>query len=144
MSRNRNRNKRKRRQPHEDVICPECGKRMVLRETHRFLRNGNPRKFYGCLGYPKCRATHGAHQDGRPLGIPANEETKLARVQAHAVFDRLWKTGTMSRKQAYVHMRELMGLSKDNAHIGKFTKEQCDRLIELLAAENAEMVRGLE
>lgn len=34
------------------------------------------RSFFGCVGCPRCRATHGAHADGSPLGIPANAETQ--------------------------------------------------------------------
>jgi DNA topoisomerase-1 len=33
-----------------DVMCPECGKPMAL-------RNGKTGKFYGCTGYPDCKTT---------------------------------------------------------------------------------------
>jgi len=45
------------------LTCPECGRRMRL-------RNSRYGEFYGCSGYPKCRITHGAYPDGRPLGVP--------------------------------------------------------------------------
>jgi ssDNA-binding Zn-finger/Zn-ribbon topoisomerase 1 len=105
--------------------CPECGSAMVLR-TSKF----GP--FYGCIEYPKCKAAHGAHADGRPLGTPADAVTKKARIQAHDAFDELWKGGAMSRREAYAWMQRAMGLSKDDAHIGKFTADQCDKLKTLV------------
>jgi len=109
------------------VKCGECGSTMALKES----RYG---KFWGCTRYPVCKGTHGAHPDGRPLGTPANKETKEARIKAHAAFDTLWKSGEMIRTAAYQWMCKAMELSKDEAHIGKFSKEQCVRLCALIAA----------
>jgi len=108
--------------------CPECGSDMVLRKS----QHG---KFYGCIRYPDCKATHGAHDNGRPYGIPANEDTKKWRIQAHADFDSLWKgkTAVMSRSRAYVWLQKVMGIEKSSeAHIGSFDAKQCRRLIALV------------
>ncbi len=115
-----------------DVTCPDCGGRMVL-------RNSKFGPFYGCENYPKCKATHGAHPDGRPLGIPANKETKQWRMKAHDVFDKLWKgrNASMTRKQAYKWFQENMGLTAGEAHIGKFNIKQCQALIALISKELA-------
>jgi ssDNA-binding Zn-finger/Zn-ribbon topoisomerase 1 len=111
---------------------------MRLRETTKHChRDGTPRKFWGCTRYPQCQGIHGAHPDGRPLGTPADKPTKQARIRAHAAFDEVWKSGAMSRGQAYGFMRDLMGMTEDEAHIGKFTAEQCETLIERLAAARA-------
>lgn len=109
----------------ETLKCPECGGRMVLRES----KYG---PFYGCADYPDCRAAHGCHPDGRPLGKPANKETKQARIAAHEAFDKLWKPpeGRMKRKDAYRWMQAALDMTKDEAHIGNFDKEQCAKLIE--------------
>ena len=48
--------------------CLECGASMMLRESKFGL-------FYGCSTFPVCRATHGAHKDGRPLGITVRKAT---------------------------------------------------------------------
>jgi len=113
------------------VKCPECGADMVLRETKKYRhKDGKPRKFYGCERWPECNGTHGAHPDGRPLGNPADAETKKARREAHKALECAYpkaKTGTI-----YKNIQRLMGLSEEDAHIGKFTKEQCINLIELL------------
>lgn len=115
-------------------ICGECKSPMVLRRTTKFSNpDGTPRLFFGCSNYPQCKGTHGAHQDtGEPLGIPADAETKKARMRAHDLFDQLWKKGWMTRNQAYEHMQELMKMSEEDAHISKFTKEQCNTLISKL------------
>jgi ssDNA-binding Zn-finger/Zn-ribbon topoisomerase 1 len=105
------------------IACAECGAPMELR-TSRF----GP--FYGCSQFPKCRGTHGAHSDGRPLGKPATAEVREARVQAHERFDMLWKNKYMDRSAAYLWMRSVMCLTKDEAHIGNFDKAQCLQLIE--------------
>lgn len=105
-----------------DHPCPECGAQMVLRTSKFGL-------FYGCTQYPTCTSAHGAHKDGRPLGVPANKETKAARIEAHDAFDRLWKGKHMRRKEAYVWMQNTMMLSAEDAHIGRFTIEQCQQLV---------------
>jgi ssDNA-binding Zn-finger/Zn-ribbon topoisomerase 1 len=112
--------------------CPECGAPMALRPS-RF----GP--FYGCSRWREtgCRGSHGAHPNGAPLGTPATRLTKDARIRAHDAFDRLWQNGRMKRSRAYRWLRIMMNLSKPNAHIGKFTIEQCDRLVLLVERELA-------
>jgi ssDNA-binding Zn-finger/Zn-ribbon topoisomerase 1 len=85
--------------------------------------------FYGCTRYPDCKGAHGCHQDGKPLGTPADDETKQFRIAAHEAFDKLWKNGYMSRGGCYSWMQKVMGLSKDEAHIGMMDKKQCRELI---------------
>jgi ssDNA-binding Zn-finger/Zn-ribbon topoisomerase 1 len=118
----------------DDILCPECGAPMILRSTDKFKhRDGSPRKFYGCSRFPDCRATHGAHPNGRPMGTPANAETKEARCLAHEAFDPLWKSGKMERANAYLWLAEQMGIPFGDCHIGNFSKEQCERVVELCA-----------
>lgn len=102
---------------------------MILKFSNKLQR-----KFYGCSKFPKCRAAHGAHPDGRPLGTPGNTETKNARIKAHNVFDQLWvnypkrKTG---RKRAYFVLAELMGMTVEECHFGSFSVEQCEKAIKI-------------
>ena len=118
-----------------DHPCPECGEPMVLRDSKYGL-------FYGCSGFPKCKASHGAHKKtGQPLGTPADGPTKKARIRAHDSFDQLWKGKHMGRGDAYVWMQEAMEMTEDEAHIGKFTIDHCDRL-ELLVDEYLEEKDG--
>lgn len=113
------------------VICPECGADMVLRTTTKYkYKSGSPRKFYGCSRYPLCQAAHGADPQGNPLGIPANKETKQARIVAHNKFDGYWKAKGLHRNQAYKLLQDLMELEPKDAHIAMFNKEQCLELVK--------------
>ena len=105
------------------VICPICRSLMIL-------RNSRYGKFWGCSQWPKCKATHGAHPDGRPLGVPGNDATKISRIEAHAKFDTWWKVEGITRKEAYRNLQRIMNLSKNDAHIGRFTVEQCRMLMD--------------
>jgi hypothetical protein len=115
--------------------CPDCGADMVLRSTKRFTyRDGSPRLFYGCVNWPACRGTHGAHPDGRPLGIPANAETKAARIRAHAAFDPIWQNTKgnkgVARRAAYDWLRRALGL-EELPHIGEMSIDGCRLVIRL-------------
>lgn len=117
------------------IACPECSAPMVLRRTLRFrLASGAPRLFWGCSAWPTCEATHGAHADGTPFGVPGDQATKEARIRAHDEFDRLWKgpTAVMSRPAAYRELQRVMDMTKDEAHIGRFSVEECEDLIAIL------------
>ena len=107
-----------------DLICPECGATMKLKPSRFGL-------FYGCSTWSDtgCKGSHGARSDGKPHGKPANEATKKARRAAHHVFDHRWKGGPMSRSDAYRWMQRAMEMTADQAHIGRFSREQCKRLI---------------
>lgn len=124
-----------------DLSCPYCGAKMTLRFTVKFNR-----AFYGCSEWPrtKCEGVHGCHPSGAPLGIPATKEVKAARIRAHDAFDKLWKDGHMERGTAYRWMREAMGLSKRDAHIGRFDAEQCERLVALATQKLKEVECSLE
>lgn len=103
---------------------------MRLRETTKFkYRNGSPRKFWGCSRWPKCGAVHGAHPDGRPFGVPGDAETKKARIRAHDAFDALWKGRAWSRGQGYSWLREQLGMTRDECHIGNFDVATCERVV---------------
>lgn len=109
----------------KDLKCGECGKLMRLKPS----KHG---PFYGCTAWPECDGAHGAHPDGRPMGIPASKQTRRARIQAHMVFDRIWKKGLKKRHEAYSWLRKAMSLSRSQAHISAFTEEQCNRLIQVV------------
>ncbi len=98
------------------------------------LRNSRFGKFYGCTRWPDCDGTHGAHPDGKPLGVPADKETREARIRAHAAFDKLWKTRRKPHKargQAYRWLRGKLNLDRHECHIGGFDKAGCARVIEV-------------
>ena len=113
------------------LVCPDCGEKMILKDS-RFGW------FYGCVTFPKCRATHGADPLGEPLGEPADAETKQWRIKAHDAFDQLWKApdSTMSRSESYKWMIETLALTQDEAHIAMFGITRCKQLIEAIRVRN--------
>ena len=103
---------------------------MLLRETTKFkTKDGKPKKFYGCSTYPKCQAVHGAHPDGRPLGIPGNKEVKELRMIAHRNCETIWgewKTMDKERKEA---MYAWLKKNTKSGHIAKMGKEELEDLL---------------
>lgn len=113
--------------------CPRCAKQMVLKQSDRFrYKNGEPRRFWSCSQYPKCRGTHSAHPDGRPMGIPGDQETKMLRRILHTEMERLKKKWGYSKSGIYIFLQTMTGLSPDECHIAKFDKERCLNIIERL------------
>jgi hypothetical protein len=82
-----------------------------------------------------------AHRDGTPMGTPAGVETRALRRKLHAVFDRQWQSAQpmkkrkVLREKCYRRLGRLMGLSRDETHIGLFTGKQCRRALRLLGEE---------
>jgi ssDNA-binding Zn-finger/Zn-ribbon topoisomerase 1 len=112
----------------DKLQCPECGGDMVLRKTSKFkYKDGTDRPFYGCIRYPECKATHGAHPDGSPLGIPANSETKQWRIKAHDSFDSWTEDMGIGRKEAYIKLVEHFKVGE--IHIGEMDIEACKEVI---------------
>lgn len=115
--------------------CPEngCDGALVKRHT----KDGKP---YWCCTESNCNATHGAHGDGTPLGVPGDSYTRFVRKVAHEVFDKLWNTAPRDEQQdarlaAYKWLADRLGIDRDDAHIGKFDVEACDRVIELVGSK---------
>lgn len=113
---------------------------MVLRRNRHRASRAHPtgRPFYGCTQYPKCRNTHGAREDGTPLGRPGTRDERAARMQAHEWFDRLWQSRVRTREEAYAWLRS--ALPHLPPHIASMDVSQCT---ELVAAVRSELVRDL-
>jgi len=61
----------------------------------------------------------------------SKEEVELreARRRAHRAFDAIWMSGLTTRTRAYAWLQKIMHLKKREAHIARFTREQCEQLI---------------
>ena len=119
--------------PYLDTPCPMCGAKLILKESMYG-------KFFGCekWGYTGCSGSVGCHPNSTiPLGYPATPKVKKLRIDAHTAFDRLWRgpDKKMARSVAYVWLREKLGMSESEAHIGMFDGDQCKKLIDLIKAE---------
>ena len=103
--------------------CPSCEGKLIYKE-------GKYGGYYGCENFPKCKASHSIHQDtGELLGIPADQETRKKRIQAHKVFDKLWRSGEISRSEAYKFLQKTLHLPAKDAHISHLSIDECDELI---------------
>lgn len=71
------------------------------------------------------------HLAGSLHGLAArlNTDVAIARGTAHAKFDRIWKTGRLSRSDAYRWLAEQMQLPAEEAHMELFTVEQCQEVV---------------
>ena len=124
------------------VYCRYCGARAALRPSSVVYgeHTKNDGYLYICDRYPKCDAYVGAHQKSRlPMGTLANGDLRHKRIEAHKVFDRMWRSGLMTKGQAYKWIQTKFYLNEKQAHIGMFSEYMCNQLI---AACN-EMYRNL-
>ena len=143
----------------ETLTCPDCGADMVLRDI------AGMGKFYGCTRYPECRGTHGAHSDGRPLGIPADAETRAARIKAHEAFDALWEDALrmyddearlnswakesrgpefllqVARTRAYAWLGWRLEMSAGDCHMGRLDLFHCELVVAACDGMTPERVR---
>lgn len=119
----------------ECMKCQYCGNRArkvmgnVIYPHRKALWK---RKFYQCK---PCDAHVGCHQTSngkfKAMGELANRELRALRVKAHAAFDPLWQSGSMSRSRAYAWLAGQMDVEVRDCHIGMFNVEQCRRVIEI-------------
>jgi hypothetical protein len=86
-----------------------------------------------CGAYVGCHKAENLGDGTQPLGRLADARLRVAKGHAHIAFDTLWKKGTMSRTSAYTWLARAMNMSKEDAHIGMFDVEQCDRVQQLAA-----------
>ncbi len=115
------------------IYCPYCGAQAKLRPASVVYKENtivHDAFLYVCDRYPRCDAYVSAHRDTkRPMGTLANSELRNKRIRAHKVFDRVWKSGLMTKWQAYKWLQATFGLDEDEAHIAMFSEYMCERLI---------------
>lgn len=116
----------------KQIRCPYCGAKATLRPSSAVY--GDAAKtdgyLYVCNRYPKCDSYVGAHKKTKlPMGTLANGDLRNKRIQAHKAFDWMWKSGLMTKWQAYKWMQGKLDLSDEQAHIAMFSEYMCDRLI---------------
>lgn len=110
--------------------CNYCGQHVEIvtgEEIYPHRPDLHSKQFYLCRD---CDAYVGCHPNGEPFGLLADFDLRTARIYAHAAFDKTWK-GKIERHQAYRWLSQQMGLTSEAAHIGKFTKEQCQEVVRL-------------
>lgn len=114
-------------------ICPYCGSTSHLTDSSIIYNGRSFGNVWICANYPACDAFVGVHKsNNQPLGRLANGELRKAKINAHSIFDALWKTqGGMTRQQAYKWLSEQLGLPAKETHIGMFDVEMCNKVIDV-------------
>jgi hypothetical protein len=93
--------------------CPTCGAIPAVTITHY-----GPRR--------ECCGLWSWGEDA-PL---VSAETHAVRIKAHVAFDRLWKSGQMSRSKAYKELAKAMGLHKRDCHMKLMELPMLQKVIE--------------
>ena len=123
--------KKKTKTAQRRILCPKCGAMAILRPASEIY--GDPRRtdrLYVCSNYPKCRSYVSTYPGTNvPMGVLADGDLRNLRIQAHRKFDEVWKTGIMSRENAYRWMADRLGISMRDAHIAMFGEYRCRELI---------------
>ena len=116
------------------ILCDYCqqpAKRAYGDKIYPHRPDLKDKRFWLC---EPCRAYVGCHPNGMPFGRLANSELRLAKRKVHDLFDPIWKSGKVSRSEAYGQLAKLMGIPKFKCHIGMFSLDECRKAEEVLKA----------
>lgn len=112
--------------------CPYCGLVSVLvtgKVVYPHLPKLKDKCFYKCPN-DDCDAFVGCHPNTtNPMGRLANAELRRNKLLAHNCFDKLWKSGSMSRSSAYKMLANKLGIEAKDCHIGMFDVHMCKRVM---------------
>jgi len=109
--------------------CNHCGKEAEWVENRR-IYGVNLGKSYMIWWCKDCSAYVGCHNNTRnPKGeFLAKKGLRKARIKAHSVIDKLWKTGKYRRKDVYEGLNKAFGRK---IHIGNTeTIKECEDIIK--------------
>lgn len=116
------------------ISCPYCDKPARLVRGNAIYPTRPDlfhKRFWQCA---PCGAYVGCHQNtDKPLGRLANTVLRAAKIAAHASFDPLWKSGELSRTEAYLWLAAKLNISAANCHIGMMDVEDCKRVMAACA-----------
>jgi len=111
--------------------CPYCGGTVIFRSADGIYKdNSRNTMLYVCSHYPNCDAYVRTHTGTKiPVGTMANHELRTLRKAAHYYFDRLYKTGLMTKQDAYSWLATMMDAPLSHAHIGYLGEYYCKQVI---------------
>lgn len=102
------------RNKNDAPICPTCGRRARTSLGRYGIRAD-------CCGLWSW--------DLKPL---VDRATHAARIEAHAAFDPLWRTGRMTRSAAYAMLAARMRISRTECHIALFSETQARQVVAIV------------
>jgi hypothetical protein len=125
-------------------ICPYCSARARYLQSSAELYGGRDYgPVWACL---RCRAWVGCHKGTTtPLGRLADAHLRRWKRNVHAVFDPIWQRRferkhvvdpkykkAHARGGRYKRLAELMGIPRNECHIGMFDIQLCKRAISII------------
>lgn len=124
--------------------CPYCGAEAHLKDAS-FIYHTTQSKKWGkvwvCDNFPECNSYVGCHEGTEiPLGRLANERLRTLKKEAHRQFDPIWKSGLMSRREAYKWLADMLNIPLDECHIGMFDIKMCQKVIHLCKRQDNEVI----
>lgn len=121
-----------RRNPNQKRVRCHCGSVAILRSADGICRPHRPGAMaYVCSNYPVCNSFVMAHPGSlEPMGSLADPKLRRLRYEAHQEFDQLYKTGLMTRKEAYHWLAYIVQAPMSHAHIGHLGEYYCKVVIE--------------
>lgn len=124
--------------------CGECGKPAGMvggLAIYPHRADLAAKWFWRCA----CGAYCGVHSGTlKPLGSPANAETRKARSAAHAAFDPLWERRQRlsglskghARGKGYKWLAAQLGIDAKDCHIGMMDAATARRVVEICRSGN--------
>jgi hypothetical protein len=126
------------------IYCTGCEKEIEARLTNGEERYPHRPDLYD-LPFWKCDNCHnyvGCHHKTsdrtRPLGVIATPEILTARKKIHAILDPLWKSGKISRNQAYAYVTGKLHYTYHNGEIR--TLDEARKIYQIVATLHNELL----
>lgn len=113
--------------------CPYCGSHTVIRSAEGiYAANYENTMLCVCSKYPECDAYVRCHTGTRiPMGELADRKLRELRMETHRRFDRLFKSGMMTKKEAYTWLSGEILLPMEKTHIGELREYYCNEIIRV-------------
>ncbi|WP_242996567.1 zinc-finger-containing protein [Lacrimispora amygdalina] len=115
------------------IECPYCKAKAILRPAsvvYGSTLKEKGRHLYLCTNWPACDAYVSAHKSSLlPMGTLANGDLRHKRIMAHRALSAFQRHGHMETWAVYLWLQMQLGLSREEAHIGRFSAEQCEQVI---------------
>ncbi len=123
--------KQKKKKDYSSMRCPYCGSTVVFRSAEGiYSKPYDDSLLCVCSRYPECDAYVKCHPGTRsPMGQLADKKLRTLRRQAHRSFNKLFESGLMTRKDAYVWLSDRMMLPAGMTHIGELGEYYCGEVI---------------
>jgi zinc-finger-containing domain len=108
-------------------VCPYCYKKTEYTDSLYVYKTRSYGMIYICK---PCNAYCGVHKGTKKsLGRVANKALREWKQKAHGEFDRIWKSGHMTRKEAYHAMSIFTKVPENYCHIGMFSIATCMKVV---------------